>query len=118
MNQTQVRYACKRVKEILAEKEREIRKEYADPVVASMTTEQKLNAIANGNYTVRKDSNKGYSYWYNCIVFNDQVVKRKDKKPMLAKIDKLRKEANRLIDEFMLGDAEEALKLLKKFENL
>lgn len=113
MTQAQVKYARQRAEAIYAAKRQAIEQAYTTEAV-NLTTEEKIAAIKTDRIEVASSG----SYWAYNIKFLDEtprVVHMEQAKPELTK---LKQDFDKLMDELVLGDNEEALALLKQFEAL
>lgn len=124
MNQTQVKYARQRAQEIYNAKKAEIEKEY-NQQPKQMSVADKLEALRNGKFEIVEPAIlNSYDPWtFNATgieryirytVVKDQP--KPDLKKMNERLAELKTAYLSLTDELMLGDNQEALKLLKAFE--
>lgn len=116
MNQAQLKYARERASTIYKKRVSDLRT--AHTVEAkTLTNDEKLKALKAGRFSVpRKASSTHLSWWHNDITFTDEVkggLNSDTFDPAKAKIDTA---YEKLIDELVLGDNEQALALLKAFE--
>jgi hypothetical protein len=117
MNQSQMKYARQRAEEIKTKKLQDISTKYTTPAV-TLTTEQRIKALKAGEYTIdNKQINSGY-YWYNAIKFNGDTPRTIDTEKAAKEHAKVKETFTKLMDELILGDNEEALRLLVAFEAL
>lgn len=120
MNREQVRYALKRVDSIFKDKKQEIREKHSTPSI-KLTLEEKLEALKKGKFKVAScPSGSSYRspYLENYITFAGTKKATIDQKKITEETRKLQAKADELRDQFMLGESEEALKLLAEFERL
>jgi hypothetical protein len=108
MNQTQLKYARERAAAIKRRREEKLTALRND---ATLDNDARAKALKEGRFEVR---GKGYN-WYDRVVFLDAPKGMSDKEYSEAHT-KLREEYDRLIDELVLGDQDEALKMLRAFE--
>lgn len=110
MNQSQLKYARNRAEELLKAKESAITKKYTTEAI-SLSNDEKIEAILTGSFEV----NKGDGWWYNRINFSETPRKIDTDKRNLE-VNKLRAHFTKIMDELVLGDNIEALKMLQEFE--
>lgn len=135
MNQTQVKYARQRAQEIFNEKKSRLKKDFSKPG-KTLSLKDKLKALQLGefeivepvvNQTVAMRNGISISYYddyrYNnrsglesCIQFKAETKPTFDAAGHTAAEKALTEAYRALTDELMLGDNQEALKLLKAFE--
>lgn len=108
MNQTQLKYARERAASIKRRREEKLNESYNG---SKMTNDKKAEAVKSGRFEV---IGAGY-HWYDRIVFLDDVRGMTEDAYKKAFGD-LKVEYDKLIDELVLGDNEQALALLKAFE--
>jgi hypothetical protein len=103
MNQTQVKYARQRAQEIYGDKRKDLEDRHRTNGV-QLDIKQRLKAVADCEITIEEPTAfQGPHQWSYQISFE-------------AEAKKLKTSFNALLDELMLGDNQEALKLLKAFE--
>lgn len=115
MNQQQVKYARHRAEGILLEKRKLIEAKYTDQG-HTMSFEERIAALKAGEFTVTGDCKSSHQWSYH-IKFNADRPRVVDYDAMKPEIDALNKVFQSLLDELVLGDNEEALRLLKAFES-
>lgn len=116
MNQTQVKYARQRAESLFADKQKKLEAKYRDPGV-TLDINGKLDAIRNGEITIKKPADyQGAHQWSYQISFNAERPPVFDRDGYDEAIQELKTEFDSLMDELVLGDNAEALKLLKAFE--
>jgi len=133
MNQTQVKYARQRAQEIFNDKKAALKGKFSAPG-KTLTLPEKLAALQAGEFTIVepipmtvRDSYAGVviydDYRHNNksalesrIKFNAETAPTYDTKGEEAAHKALKSAYLALTDELMLGDNQEALKLLKAFE--
>lgn len=116
MNQTQVKYARQRAEGIFADKRKALEAKHRVGGV-SLDINQKLDAIRKGEITIKKPAEyQGAHQWSYQITFNAERPPVFDNDAYTKEEAALRAIFNSLMDELMLGDNQEALKLLKAFE--
>lgn len=113
MNQTQLKYARERASSIRKRREEVLKDKHTTPSI-KLSTDDKLKALKAGAFKVSKATPA--SLWYNSVTFTDEVVGGLNQKAFDAEKAALDVAYNRLIDELVLGDHEEALRLLRAFE--
>lgn len=136
MNQTQVKYARQRAQEIFNDKKAALKGKFSSPG-KTLTLTQKLNALEAGEFTIVEPASaqntanlssvylevySAYPYRSNKseleqrIRFNAETAPTYDTKAEDEAHKALKSTYLALTDELMLGDNQEALKLLKAFE--
>ncbi len=126
MNHTQKKYAMERVQVIAIDKVEAIKK--AMPIIPTKTLNYRkaLRLIKTGAVKLVANPNKALdSYADFTDVFDfkdyhdfDYRGVRHDTKGLKEKTDVVWDECTRIKDQIMLGDAEEALKLIQAFEKM
>ncbi len=117
MNQQQRKYALERVTNITNEIVSKIRQKYTEPSIR-LTFKEKLNALRDGEFEV---TNNTYSYPDNIstyLIFTAEKDGNYDKELADSEIFSILKEASVIKDQIMLGEEEEALRLLTAFAKL
>lgn len=122
MNQTQRNYIVSRVEQITRVKDNELKQKLVvkTPGV-TLTPEQEYDAIKRGEYKLKpkhRAMKKG-GRWPNVrdwFEFPCECPPKEDRKAYEKASKKLHAEKQALIDEVMVGDNEQALKLLRAFE--
>jgi len=116
MTQAQVKYARQRAEQVYADKKSTLRQEFQDKGVM-LNIEDRLRAIVDGEFTVTEtQEHEGAHSWYYHIKFNAERNPVFDNDGYTAAEKELRTLFIKLTDELMLGDNQEALKLIKEFE--
>jgi len=122
MNQTQKMYIRKRIEGILQSKATELRKKLTVPT-KTLSPREKVEMIYTGKIKLRprKDVplNSSSSLYINYLYDFSKYETRggMNQEEYNKKFKLLTNKANTIIDNVMLGDAEEALKLISDFEN-
>ena len=123
MNQQQRNYIKRRVTNILNDKTAEARKKFTNKAVY-LSNEERLDLIFDGKVEMRskKDilSRNRYGNPPLTTVFDFSDYEDKGGLQQQAYSDhckKLNNKANEIIDKVMLGDAEEAIRMIKDFED-
>lgn len=114
MNHTQRKHAKQRLSEIYHQKLNEQHKKMTEEVIKN-----RLKALQKGNFKINKDC-KSHSLDY-MITFTKKAGNTEwaSRYNMRTKKDcKLEQAYQRAMDEIMLGDNEEVLKILEDFRNL
>lgn len=112
MNQQQRKYAIRRLEEIAELAISKAEKDYWQEGVR-LTTAEKLEALASGDFVI--ESPRGsWNNWHSCVKFTGESLGRllDEGKERVASI---KKELASTTDVIMLGDNEEALRLIKEF---
>lgn len=116
MNQAQVKYARQRAEAIYGDKRKDLEAKHRIGGV-QLDIRQRLKAVADGEITIAEPHNhQGPHQWYYQISFNAEKQASFDNDKYNTEAAELKKNFNALMDELMLGDNQEALKLLKAFE--
>ena len=122
MNQMQRNYIRKRVDVILADKMAVTRQKFTTPS-KMISNERRISLIRSGKVKLKSDNeirNNGYYGTQLTQIFDFSKYETKggvDQKALQAYNKKLRTKANSINDRVMLGDAEEALKMIQEFED-
>lgn len=119
MNQQQRKYALERVGIITRQKMEEARVKYTTPEV-SLSVEERKTALREGRFKIKDEippypRYRDLSHWIEFVDERDAYV---DQGALDQSCKMIRNEGNRIKDEIMLGDSEEALKAIKSLENL
>jgi len=129
MNQTQKKYAMLRVEDILEHKARKIRKAMPkSPVKKQLTYRQAAKLIKDGKVKLHVDMPPNKTM-YDCkyitdmFDFSDYCTREPrgpgyDEDACMKKIKPFHVECQRIRDQIMLGDSEEALKLIDEFAKI
>ena len=119
MNTTQRKYALERIKEIYRKKQKKL-KDQCDVSKPSMTQKDLVKQIKNGKITCKDPSESLYRYVDVQCVFGmpngwlgESNLFSDDFTPRMKALDIT---YSKLRDKLMLGDALEALALIKEFE--
>lgn len=123
MNQQQKNYIKKRITEIREHKLSTLRNDLTIKAV-SLSNRERIDLIRLGKVKMRPSTelNRCNEYSLNSLttVFDFSKYETKasfNQAKFNERAAKLRAEANRIVDQIMLGDAEEALRLVKEFED-
>jgi len=116
MNKQQRDYAASRVINIKTAKIEAIKLKYTTPAIL-LSPEEKAKAFRAKKYKVLSDVTKITSYTdvTDIVQFTDEKPEKKDSKKIEAETSAVVAEASKIVDELMLGDATEALKLIQAF---
>jgi hypothetical protein len=121
MNQTQKKYALERIDILKDQKIKKLRQKYTRKG-KRLTDKERYLLIKDGKVQTRSEKEfDKFTYQQdrvnNVFVFSkyewDSSINHKEYDPLESKIIK---EARRIKDQIMLGDAEEALKMIQGFE--
>ena len=115
MNATQTKYARERASAILNAKRVTINKRYE---VKPFTNLEKIEAIRDGKFSIITDKSKVLTWnpsWSDFVIFNEET--KVDTVSRDKELSDTQDEYNKIVDLLVLGDAEEAIELLKAFEN-
>jgi hypothetical protein len=117
MNQKQKDYARERINSLYNKKSKEITKQNTTPA-RHLRKSEKLDLIYSGKVTLvnrnKLDNPYSFSVLYDFSNYENDIIVNEEKiRGLLDPIKKLRTTA---IDTIMLGDAEEALKIIREFE--
>ena len=111
MNATQLKYARERARDIFGVKMAELARKYT---AKPLTTEEAIEALLAGKFKIVEPEKHYSNQWYNRVSFD--ASPKVDAKAYQEEKDNLQEQYRSLMDELILGDNEEALKLLKAFE--
>lgn len=116
MNQTQVRYARERAKDIFTRRRDALRDKHTTQPVR-LSSNDKLKALKSGEFTIIPSTQRNrYDNWSNSVVFNGEVNGGLNADAYNREYVKLEAEFTKLNDTLVLGDNEEALRLLEVFD--
>jgi hypothetical protein len=113
VNQSQIKYARERAGTLRNGREKTLREKHTTPSV-SLSCEEKLKALKDGRFKVVKVASN--DWWHKGVNFTDEVKGGLNQKAFDKDLAELNASYTKLIDELVLGDNEEALRLLKAFE--
>lgn len=112
MNSSQIKYARERIDQIARQKSQAIREKYA---AAQLTTYQKLELLREGRFIVTvPEPDKHINSFFDHVQFEGEIKRNREAEQ--AEQEELRRIVVRIKDELILGDNEEAMRLLKEFE--
>lgn len=114
LNQGQVKYVRQRIEDIYSEKKAAIKSKYIW-VKVEKTLEEKIALIKSGNFTLRSDyaPYAKHSIDIRIIFEAEENPNLKDEAEAYKKLNEKRKS---LLDNLILGNAEEFLEALNSFE--
>ena len=116
MTQTQVKYARQRAEAIYQDKVKALEAKYTTKGV-SLTSKERLNALVDGDFEVKEPADYQSAHqWYHQVVFTAEKPGVFDRDSYNKDVADLKVKLTKLTDELVLGDNQEALKLLKAFE--
>jgi len=116
MNQTQIKYARQRAEAIFSDKSKALEIKHNTKGV-SLTIKERLDALMDGDFSIKEPSDyQGAHQWHYQVVFDAEKPAVFDRDSYEKDHKELKTAFNALMDELMLGDNQEALKLLKAFE--
>lgn len=117
MNQKQREYAMARVSAVRARKVEEIKARHTIPAVKLSLARKAELVVSGGVPAIPHKLKSYYTDWPDAFDFSayerDEVYDKDSAAPLIAKVNA---EADRIHDNIMLGDAEEALSALRAFE--
>ena len=125
MNLTQKAYARKRVDQIERDKLAAIKQETFEKPGKQHNATKRLSLFKKGEFKLNPDIydsgmnpfvDKKYTYFKDALVFTGEERPIFDQKAFGAARKKIMDRANQIRDQIMLGDAEQGLKLIEKFE--
>lgn len=118
MNQQQRKYALARVAEIKNYKIKKLQEDCETKAVY-LSEKERFQAFQKGQFRIKKDISKisNYTDVVSVIAFDAEKERSFDDQKFKRESIKIEKEANKVSDEIMLGDAQEAMRLLEKFES-
>ena len=117
MNQTQRKYALERITSLEAKKLQEVMEKHRTPAV-TLTSKQRYIAFRKGEYKINPDAEhkiSGYTDVTDLIIFDAERPERIDTDSVEKQKAILREKSSRIRDQIMLGDAEEAMRLINQF---
>jgi predicted S18 family serine protease len=136
MNNSQVSYARNRINEAFSAKQSELYKKHFPPKPKKKKTvlshfQWMLQCLEKGDFKVRKYNKSRYIYSYESsdylldyIDFPTQpgtepvpAVKVNENRQYVKELKALKEARNKVLDELILGDVKEALKLVQEFVN-
>lgn len=117
MNQQQKKYAQNRVSAIYARRQRDLRKSMITPAI-KISPSERADAIRAGKVKLRPGIKRigNYDDVIDVLVFDGERDEKVDEAKLTKALSELETEFNNVMDELMLGDAEEAIKLIKAFD--
>ncbi|MNY38082.1 hypothetical protein D3C86_1726810 [compost metagenome] len=110
MNQTQIKYVRGRIEEIYAENQKKLATKYAGPRL-SMSLQEKIEAIKESKFDIGQAKTLD-SLLFHALKDEDAAARNEAHKKAQAELV-LAKRA--LLDELLLGEAEQALEALSNF---
>lgn len=118
MNQQQRKYAKERVSGLTQQKINEIKQRFVTKG-SSLTDTDRLKEFKKGNFKVSADVKyiDHYTRVTNLITFTNDVPDEFDKEGYDKAVETIRTRSNVVLDEIMLGDAEEAYRLIQSFKD-
>lgn len=124
MNQQQVKYTLKRLSEIRHKKINDLRTNHTTEAVY-LSNEEKARLLKEGKVTLWKtkisnvplNSHEKIYNWTDTVVFPKEVKKSFDRNAFDEESSKVHQEYNKIVDELVLGNSEQALEMIKGFEN-
>jgi len=122
MNATEKRYLKERLNEIFWDKKRSLEKDMRARSV-EITDQERLNLIRENKVKLKSKKAlkevKGYDLGYIKNVFDFSYYENPfDQEEFKERVSELTEKKVATMDQIMIGGSEEALKLLKEFENL
>ena len=120
MNQTQKKYAIERVNQISMQKCTKVELEYTVKSVR-LTMDMKIKMVQKGKVPFKKNHTYQNGTIYLKEIFDFSSFEKDggtDYSKSRKKTDPIRKECQRIKDQIMLGGAEEALKMIEKFQSM
>jgi hypothetical protein len=117
LNSTQVKYARERAKEIYDTRHQAVVDRHTTPAI-ELTSDEKLVALRTGEFEVRAEPGRygrGRTYLSDYVIFPAERERSVDQKAINIEVAALSAEYTSLVEQLVLGDNAEALKLLSKF---
>lgn len=116
MNQSQIKYAKTKIENLYWEKQSKIEEKYKVPSLSSAEIHERL---IEGRFSIKEFQPKRYygGYLSEYIVIEGQEQSEELKKQRTDALEALKESKSRMMDELILGDAQEALEILRRFEN-
>lgn len=120
MNQTQIKYIKQRAESIYTKHRNNLSDQFTQKAV-TLTSAEVVEALRAGNFAIVDHAENIRSTAYNIrefIVFPTECHRIVDDKGLVKPLTELKIKYEQLMDELILGDNEQALALLKAFENI
>lgn len=114
MNRDQIKYVTERAQSMYNSKRQSLIKQFTTPAV-TLTDFEKLEALRDGSFSIKENAGRFY-YLNDVIEFPQERLQVIDSEGLDKASTQLSKVYNKLMDELMLGDSEQALQMLKEFE--
>lgn len=116
MNKTQMEHAVGRIRQAQRQKEEIIKQEHGWDTVR-LSDKEKWSKIKSGEVSMKKSTPSQYTRFFDMFDFSKFEKDAGVDKAGEAKIKQLSKKAEEAIDEIKLGDAQEALEIIRKFRD-
>jgi hypothetical protein len=113
LNKQQTEYALKKAENVYRGRVMALSDQYVKPEV-KLSPREKLEALSKGVFTFDLEVDHTWHYWYNGIKFNAETPQEVDPRFVTEKA-RLERDYGELKDTIVLGDGDEAMKLLKAF---
>lgn len=116
MNQKQREYAIERVRALRGKRILALKEKYITPA-KRLSRQEKFELVRSGKVKVRNE-NEDFAphYWVDLFDFSKFEAEAKAHPKFDEFVDAEKARAQKVIDEIMLGDAEEALNLIRVYE--
>lgn len=114
MNQQQLKYAKERAHRIYTQKQQELTAKFSTPAI-KLSREERIKALKDGKFKVLENGSAQY-YLTDYISFDEERIRKFDGDGFTKALAPVTAAYDKLLDELILGDNEEALKLLRAFE--
>lgn len=116
-----MKYAKQRLNELYSSKKSSLKDKFST-VGVKLTQQQKVAALKAGEFTVTDEpTSKKDSYyepaWSAYIKFNAETPNQTDVEGLKVVENELKSKYTAAMDELMLGDNAEALRMIREFEN-
>ena len=117
MNQQQRKYARERVEQIKRRRIQEIKEKHTKKSVLLSPTER-LRALKKGEFSVRPGIYEVGTHARLCdvLAFKGERDPSRDDDAIARETAQIEREAGRIVDELMLGDATAALEAIREFD--
>jgi len=124
MNREQIRYAVKRVTDIENRLLQSLNKSDFETSAVTFDAEKRFKLFKQGKFRIEIEgveknpfhSKNCYAYFQNIVLVEGERKYHFDKDKFETVRNKIKSEADRIRDILNLGNAEDALKLIEKFE--
>jgi hypothetical protein len=114
LNATQIKYARERAERIFNDRRKVITEKHTT-VAVTLSLAARMEALRCHRFEVKTPNRNSY-YLNDFVKFDDEIEQSTNQKAIDKDVKKLTATYDALIDQLVLGDAEDALRMLKDFE--